>query len=849
MKRKSILGILVFYLCGLSIQLAAQTDYDVYWVDTIGIVIDTTQKSIAKGSINGWNNSGCNSYSILPDATPDGYFKFDINNDQLIKAIGFTAVQNPTDLDDLDYCFYFTGTSYYIYEYGNLVGLFGTYLPGDEFKLKKEQGDVKFYKNGTQFHSITIATAADYRVGAVFYDNGAEFDNVLIDFGQPRITVVNVAGASAFHLGSIELEVDGQFPPYTIEWDDWDHNIDSLLDSLNGAIPDTNSGLLDSVFYGINPLLRTELLSGFYDVSLIDANGAERHEQIVVNRITPYFMEDSILVDTLLSKFTGIGSPNPWRNMTHKIITNTTTDFAYAFKLDASTSVLTLGLRDTIDDPDDSLKNMKFGFHFTGTQIDIWDGTTYYTSLGTYGPTDLFEIKSDAGSLTFSKNGTTLKTASLAASTDYTLDASLKGNSAGSFSPVYAINNLDGPVHIDVDIKHSSCNGEDGCIYINGDDWFLNPSVDFPTASTYKIRYQWTDVESGTIISTQKDLCGVGIGKYELLISYDNGFMLTPLVWQTFEIGTRVMWDWTSAARGVVNKTNNDLWHTTGQVYRNYRPVISKNHIKTQEDGWVEFEFEMPNDGRNKFSLIAAREFNKQDKRLAEIIFYNRVSSSTAIMPTSIWYDTDFKNKPLGYTNPYTQRAEIIQTYPASLGASPVKKHKIRISRTYNGSSPLGYNIIVWLDGVPIIGKVYDNGGGANDYTADDAFLYLSADITNGGNRINDILTSFPCEQVDSYNVPENKLKGDYRDTYGETFYFKYDAEYNDGALKFRILKESDKSPILNIPTNYTINKTQKNFGDNRYAIDMSRLVDDKYILEVTNEKNETYYLRIRKEL
>lgn len=74
--------------------------------------------------------------------------------------------------------------------------------------------------------------------------------------------------------------------------------------------------------------------------------------------------------------------------------------------------------------------------------------------------------------------------------------------------------------------------------------------------------------------------------------------------------------------------------------------------------------------------------------------------------------------------------------------------------------------------------------------------------------------------------------------------YFKYTGQYNTNALNYKIY-----NPDRSLVTGCSINTTTKNYGDNRFIIDVSSCLTAAgkyYLLEVTNEKNELFYLRFK---
>ena len=98
----------------------------------------------------------------------------------------------------------------------------------------------------------------------------------------------------------------------------------------------------------------------------------------------------------------------------------------------------------------------------------------------------------------------------------------------------------------------------------------------------------------------------------------------------------------------------------------------------------------------------------------------------------------------------------------------------------------------------------------------------------------------------DIYAVPQVKLDGGYYTTVANKLLFKVVGEYNLSTIKF-IVYDKTNANVLSDNNVSAIIPFFYDFGDNRYALDVSSLTTaGYYILEVTNEKNEKLYLRFK---
>lgn len=89
------------------------------------------------------------------------------------------------------------------------------------------------------------------------------------------------------------------------------------------------------------------------------------------------------------------------------------------------------------------------------------------------------------------------------------------------------------------------------------------------------------------------------------------------------------------------------------------------------------------------------------------------------------------------------------------------------------------------------------------------------------------------------YGVLKKQLDGGYVQAVGNNLYFQYNEEYGTtGTVSYKIYDQSNTVVLSN-------NNVTKQYGDNRYPVNVSGLTGF-YVLEVTNVKNEKWYLRFK---
>lgn len=102
------------------------------------------------------------------------------------------------------------------------------------------------------------------------------------------------------------------------------------------------------------------------------------------------------------------------------------------------------------------------------------------------------------------------------------------------------------------------------------------------------------------------------------------------------------------------------------------------------------------------------------------------------------------------------------------------------------------------------------------------------------------------CNQV--FAKMDRTLRGVLYKPYLTHLYFYYDEEYatSDAGLNYRVYKAD--APLISV-LNHTIQPlTEIEYGDNRYTLDVGDLQGGVYVLEITNNKSEKFYLRFKVE-
>lgn len=96
---------------------------------------------------------------------------------------------------------------------------------------------------------------------------------------------------------------------------------------------------------------------------------------------------------------------------------------------------------------------------------------------------------------------------------------------------------------------------------------------------------------------------------------------------------------------------------------------------------------------------------------------------------------------------------------------------------------------------------------------------------------------------VSSYAMVQSQLDGGYAPTVFGRLYISYKEEYSSNSLKYKVYNKQNQVVLTNTTQPISIIA-----GESRFNLNVSGLVNgtDYFILEITNSKNENFYLRFK---
>lgn len=126
--------------------------YAVYWKNIVGASANGI--TLTKTASAGWGNAGAYSRNILKEGS-DGRLKIeltDYNSQNIGSYIGLSPENVDEDRGSINYAFYLTGGTIYIYENGTQIGSFGTYTQYDAFEIVREGSEIIYIQNGFELY-------------------------------------------------------------------------------------------------------------------------------------------------------------------------------------------------------------------------------------------------------------------------------------------------------------------------------------------------------------------------------------------------------------------------------------------------------------------------------------------------------------------------------------------------------------------------------------------------------------------------------------------------------------------------------------------------------------------------
>ncbi len=863
-------SIILSYLLIFSTALLGQ--YQVFWSD-----------------INGLNyNTETNVLSFDSRATSFGHaFSLNELSVGMAEHISFTAPTNAKltvgfvhtnttyqhdtynqNYEEIEYGFHLENNEAVIVNEGVTLPVFGPdpYNSTQVFEITYNGEQFIFDFNGVEVYRVGYSVTASLRLEVLFTDLDASFDPPSSDRKSPLAISYATTEQDHDKGGSIEVTAIGGKRPYRYIWNSAPfvdkETFDLFIPSFYGELAKAENSHIAAQFDRSRVITYDEfvelkakpkisnLQSGSYKLKLVDAENTELEENISVSAQTNWpSSSDYSFANKSLTKLTTQADLLNVSAATSDNILYPGKDGRFSFNLPLPGTQKVIGLRDGDITPSD-YRNTQFGFYIEGSDIYLFkDGVVEGGPIQAITANDKFSILREGNSFS----------------------ARINDVEVGSYTDASPAKLKRFDVYMtaanDVFVRERVYNWwyvplmaieeEVGVCGLKSSDIIAGNRNQVKDDFPYPVTFTWTDNHGSTAYPNSPTLNGVDPGWYRLVANVQHPTHPYSYAVGTYYIGYKV--NWMQEVNLINQPTTNSLELNTAANYLQAGILGESNssNIFDQPDegnyGWIYTEIP---------GLMTGTWFPTETDPFGE-------SGNLTFQAYRTGFSVShygFKQLPLG-NGPMEYGISIVPVVIQSL--TPVSEdflvflHPAMIPVGYGGPTQFaietGDKVVQLIDRDKYL--LYINGDLKVSFTIAGLsainFMNIKGEVSvNYGNllqpgganylmhdQVLNCLASFKCRDQ-SYNLLASELRAEFYNTINGNLYFQFQGEYNYGVLDY-VIKDLDGNDVT---ANTIISATDKDYGDNRYILNMNQLSDGYYTLTVTNEKEENYTLRIHKE-
>ncbi|MGB0176119.1 MAG: SprB repeat-containing protein [Owenweeksia sp.] len=870
---KGLLFCPLLTLAILTSNLSAYGQYEVYWKDLTDVTYDLGDNTLFYTKSDPYGNAFSTS-----ELTSEDQQSFSFKAPENVTfTIGFVHTNEDyqhsnhgDNFNAIAYGFHFEDNEVSIYNYGSIVRNWGPerYSGSDLLEMNFDQGRIIFSFKGKEVFTTNFDLTHTLLVEALFIDHDITFGPLESDKAAPIFISYTTTEQDHLGGGSIEVTTMGGTPPYRYQWNGAPFvdrkTYNTFIPSLYSEINKPENSHIASEFNLHHQLSYDEfvdlttqpsvsnLQSGVYSLVVIDADDNSKEFAIPVSASVTYpALSDYSWRDGELDKVTNHTDLANAPAATTDNLLYPGIDGEFAFSLPALGSGLNvIGIRDH-DIPANDYSAVQFGFYTEGTLLYIFEDGNVGEEIELdpeLQPDDILGILREENTFYITVNGEVKASyldqfpGKIKRLDAYLQDSGEKFRTERVYDwwymPLYAITEEEGV-----------CGMKSSALQSHNRDIILQ---DYP----YSITYSWMDQHGNTDYPNSPSLNGVDPGWYTLIANVQHPNAPYSYMVGTFYVGYKV--NWIQEVNLVNQPTTNSLEMNTSNTYPNAAVLGESNSSNIFEQppqnhyGWIYTELPSRGNGvdyaleRDPFGeysddpvawiqIFSVSRFGLKELPIGNTAMEYGISIVPIIMQPNTTTNMDFLISlhpamiPGSYIGPTSFFAEtgdrIIQL---------VDGNEFKLFINGNLETTLNITSLGTKDFMNIKGEIsvdYGSmllGGGAN-YPMHDQLL--------------NCLASFRCKEQ-SYNLLAPELRAEFYNTLNGNLYFQFQGEYNYGNLDY-VIRDMDG---INVTSSTIITASDKDYGDNRYVINMNQLADGYYTLTVTNEKQEKYTLRIHKE-
>lgn len=165
---------------------------DVIWIDVTNL--QATGGTLVKTSgCDGCLDAGAASQQVIDER--GGYLQFKINDISGLRYIGLTSHHSSTSSSEIEFALRIQGSTAEVRESGQYSGDTAV-SNGDTFKIAVENGQIRYYRNGSLFHTSSRTPTFPLRADTSFGAVNASIENAMVATAAASATTTTVAGSS-----------------------------------------------------------------------------------------------------------------------------------------------------------------------------------------------------------------------------------------------------------------------------------------------------------------------------------------------------------------------------------------------------------------------------------------------------------------------------------------------------------------------------------------------------------------------------------------------------------------------------------------------------------------------------
>ncbi|WP_306639587.1 hypothetical protein [Sanyastnella coralliicola] len=783
------------------LEVSFGNDYDSEWEEVIGIA--KTATTLTKTAADGWGNAGASSDNVLKP-NEAGWVSYTPPNTTGHIAFGFSDLDKDQHYSSIDYCM-LVDASGMLKGYSNGSLLFaGSYAAGDVLTITRQDNEYIFTQNTTVLHTSNdysrepmIADLAIYRNNTVL--NQSDFR---VSFDQEVYSYVEVT--------PLDYDQDGVFTAKSFGTDVtkkyfWSSEIASESDwnSAKLAMDSTILNVVDSIsFEDLFFSTSSSKISSISEELVLatrDDNGnvfrvpVEMTYQVTNDTIYGMDFSEGVLQKT--AAYSSSANAN-WR-LDNGIESGVSVGKVEIQPINGLSNNFRIGLTLENSTPASAGNHIEFGFSVSnGSLKTIYNGVlgSYYGKV--FG-NEILRTEFTTDSVFYFKDEDLIRSESLPQGNVYQLDAFITNQDEVIQVKKIAFDNIKKPIR----------RGE-----LRTVDWSCDRSqvgeayIVLPLQNNFCLfTFQLFD-ELGQLVSSNPLGVFTNIlpGNYTIKAIPSGDCDLSEWTYN-FDIGYEVDWTDTQAWALATNtvEENSVLYNGSGLFYAGSN-ATSVNQLNYGIEGWIEVDvstigvFQLVDQNGD---LFLSTYFNEQ-YGLSITLLFNEDGTYVAL------WDNDADGR-------------------------------IRLSREggqYFARTSLNNTISVINNSFPRV-----NGKGHVDY---------------GNSRLINCRASFSCPNpLIQYSPLQREISSNVYLAVDDVVYFSYDNDYfnPDGNFTLKVFDAANNdlqvsTTIANVdPSNPILSST---IGYNKYALDLNLAgisAPGDYIIQVTNDKGENYFLRFAK--